>query len=80
MTPLKHKRLAAGLTQQNIAAALGVSQSAVAKWDAGRCKPAPANYPKLAALLGLPADEVVRLFAEQATAATATATAETANH
>lgn len=62
MTPFERKRLAAGLTQQQVADKLGVSQPAVKKWDNGG-KPSPRYYPKIAKLLKLSTDDVVSLFA-----------------
>jgi transcriptional regulator with XRE-family HTH domain len=47
------------LTQAEVAAALGVSQSAVAQWEAGRSFPAPAMAAKVAKLIG------VRFLAEE---------------
>ncbi len=47
------------LTQAEVAAALGVSQSAVAQWEAGRTFPAPAIAAKIAKLIG------VRFLAEE---------------
>jgi transcriptional regulator with XRE-family HTH domain len=41
------------LTQAEVAAALGVSQSAVAQWEAGRSLPAPAMAAKIAKLIGV---------------------------
>ncbi len=47
------------LTQAEVASALGVSQSAVAQWEAGRTFPAPAIAAKIAKLIG------VRFLAEE---------------
>ncbi len=47
------------LTQAEVAAALGVSQSAVAQWEAGRSFPAAAMAAKIAKLIG------VRFLAEE---------------
>ena len=62
MSPFKRKRLAAGLTQQQIADKLKISQAAVKKWDQGEAKPSPRFFPKLAKILGITADEAVSLF------------------
>jgi transcriptional regulator with XRE-family HTH domain len=66
MTPFEQRRLALGLTQEEVAARVGITQSSVAKWEAGHTKPAATNYPRLAEVLNIPAEEVVRLFAPEA--------------
>lgn len=52
MNTLKHLRQQAGLKQYYIAYKLGVSQQAVAKWEAGKCKPNREHLAKLAKLYG----------------------------
>lgn len=49
----------AGLTQEEVAAHLGVTKAAVTKWERGRSVPDLALAPKLAALLALSVDEPI---------------------
>jgi len=53
---LKALRTARGLTQEQVAGALGVSQQAVAKWERGQAEPSLAKWKVLADLLGIEAD------------------------
>lgn len=50
---MKILRRAAGLTQQQVADALGVSRPAIAFWETGREGSARKHIPKLAALFGV---------------------------
>lgn len=63
---LSDRRLAVGLTQVDVAAKLGVSHVTVGRWESGESKPQPRYYPRLAEVLNIPAEEVVRLFAPEA--------------
>jgi transcriptional regulator with XRE-family HTH domain len=47
----RHLREAAGLTQQDVAAALGVTREAVALWEAGRRRPRASRAVDYLALL-----------------------------
>ena len=61
------RRKALGLTQQNVADALHVTNKAVSKWEAGECFPETAQLTALADLLGCTVDELLRgRFAERA--------------
>ncbi len=53
---MKILRKAAGLTQQQVADALGVSRPAIAFWETGREGSARKHIPKLAALFGVEPD------------------------
>ncbi len=55
---MKALRIAAGLTQQELAMRLGVSIGAVRSWDSGRSFPhlSPASMAKLVAELGIDLD------------------------
>jgi transcriptional regulator with XRE-family HTH domain len=68
MTPFRRKRLAAGLTQQQLADRLGVSQSAVVNWEREKNRDIPQaeHFPKLAKIFGISAEEVTHLFDEPA--------------
>lgn len=62
MTPFERKRLAAGLTQQQLADKFGLTQSAVKKWENGSSKPSPRFFPKLAKIFRMTPEEVTHLF------------------
>lgn len=52
---IKAARRAAGFDQESLALLVGVSVSAVKKWEAGTCRPTPTNITKLTAVLsGIP--------------------------
>ena len=59
MENLKEKRIQAGLTQMQLAAACGVSLTSVIKWEIGAGKPSEENQKRL--------DEVLNIlpFAEE---------------
>ena len=57
-------RLKAGLSQEKLAAALGVSQGSVSHWEVGDNRPAFDMIPKLATVLGTTADEVISAISE----------------
>lgn len=48
------------LSQEEFAALLGVSQSCVAKWETGKCKPTADKLVKVADVLGCTVDELLR--------------------
>lgn len=52
-------RWESGLTQEEVAAHLGVTKAAVSKWERGRSLPDLALAPKLAALFALSVDELI---------------------
>ena len=49
---LKELRSAKGLSQMQLAEAVGISQSAVAKWELGKTEPTATAIVKLAAFFG----------------------------
>ena len=53
-------RKAAGLSQSQAARLLGLSDKAVSKWENGRAKPSTENLRKLAALYGVPVEELLK--------------------
>lgn len=59
---LKRLRQQAGLKQEFVAFKLGVSQQAVAKWEAGKSKPTLQHLDKLAKLYGCSAKDIVEIF------------------
>jgi transcriptional regulator with XRE-family HTH domain len=69
MTPFERKRLAAGLTQQQLGEKLGVTQGAVKKWENGLSLPSPKYFPMLAKLFRMSAEEVTHLFDSPASVA-----------
>lgn len=50
----------AGMTQNEVAKALGVNQSAVSFWESGRNQPRGKQMVKLAKLYGVTMDELLR--------------------
>ena len=50
----------AGMTQNEVAQALGVNQSAVSFWESGRNQPRAKQMVKLAKLYGVTVDELLR--------------------
>lgn len=57
---LKRRRAASGLSQEALAAQLGVSRQAVSKWENGDSEPSTANLLALAALYKISVDELLR--------------------
>ena len=53
-------RKAKGMTQEQLAAALGISPPAVSKWETGAAEPSTSNLLALAKLYGLSVDELLR--------------------
>lgn len=62
---LARQRRAVGLTQEQLAAVLGVERSTVYRWESGIVTPRPEVQPKLAKRLGLTPAELASLLAEQ---------------
>jgi transcriptional regulator with XRE-family HTH domain len=52
-------RKAKGMTQEQLAKLLGVTQGAVAQWENGLTHPAFNMLPRLAAALGVTVDELI---------------------
>lgn len=66
------RRKALGLTQQNIADKLNITNKAVSKWESGECFPETAQLVALADILECTVDELLRgRFAEKETAISA---------
>ncbi len=59
MTAIKMYREKAGFTQTTLAVLAGVSQAAIAMWEAGARKPDIVMLKKLAGLLGCTTDELL---------------------
>ena len=55
---LREKRLAAGLSQKNLADKLGIVQSAISAWESGEKMPRASQLPALAKALGCSIDEL----------------------
>lgn len=65
-----HERIAffrrkKGMTQLELARALGVSNQAVSKWEAGRCCPDIQLLPEIADCFGITVDELLGHTAEE---------------
>ena len=60
MNVMKERRLRGAIpTQREVAAALGVKESAVSKWERGISKPRADRLPKLARLYGCSIEELL---------------------
>ena len=66
MTTLKRARYAKGLSQQQVARKVGVTQSTVGAWEAGENLPRPVVIPKLARVLGIDAMDLTRFLSPEA--------------
>lgn len=53
-------RMRAGLSQQKVAAAMGVTDAAVSMWESGKTHPRAALLTKLASLYDCTVDELLR--------------------
>lgn len=53
----QHRELA-GMTQPELARKLGVDQSTISHWEAGRKSPAAHNFKRLCAVLRVPREEL----------------------
>jgi transcriptional regulator with XRE-family HTH domain len=58
--PLKLARMKAGMKQIDLARAVGVSESQVAKWETGRAEPNPIYAERLTNVLGIGKEELSR--------------------
>ena len=59
-TNIMRLRKEAGLTQEQLAKALGISYQAVSKWETGAAEPSTSNLLALAKLYGVDAGELLR--------------------
>ena len=57
---LSRERKARGLSQEELAARLGVSRQAVSKWESGTADPSTSNLLALAKLFGVSAEELLK--------------------
>nr|DAI05154.1 MAG TPA: helix-turn-helix domain protein [Caudoviricetes sp.] len=51
-SPIRAARIAAGMTQQQLADALGIAQQSVARWETGEREPRISTLRRIAAVLG----------------------------
>jgi tellurite methyltransferase len=59
MKEIEEARKAKGLTQEQLAKLVGVTQGAVAQWENGQTHPSFPVLPRLAAALGVTVDELI---------------------
>lgn len=57
---LKARRTSCGMTQEQVAEAVGVSRQAVSKWENGTAEPSTSNLLALARLYGVDLNELLR--------------------
>ena len=62
---LSRERKARGLSQEELAARLGVSRQAVSKWENGTSDPSTSNLCALAKLYGIPVEELLHETQEE---------------
>ena len=60
MDAIRNARRSKGYTQEQLAKLMGVSQGAITQWETGVTHPSFALIPKLAGVLGISIDELVR--------------------
>ena len=65
MKQIQRKRLKLGMTQADLAGALGVDPSTVAKWESEKAYPRADLLPKIARLLGCTIDELYAAESEK---------------
>ena len=58
---IKQARIRAGITQEYVAEAVGVSRTAVTRWEQGEIEPTLGHLAALAGLLGVTADHLLGL-------------------
>jgi transcriptional regulator with XRE-family HTH domain len=63
---LRAGREAAGLTQRQVSHRLGITERAVARWEAGHSKPRAKQLPAVAALYGLDLNRLLAMWEEAA--------------
>ena len=63
-TGIREMRVAKELTQDQLAAAVGVTQGAVVQWENGTTAPRFRTLPRLAEVLGVPVDKLVEAINE----------------
>ena len=56
---IRSARIASGLTQSAVARELGVDQSSISDWERGEATPKVTNVIRLAALFGIPVDQLL---------------------
>lgn len=59
MNALKSARKERGLSQEEIAEAIGVTQGAVHQWESGKSKPTIDNLKKIATLFNCKVDDLI---------------------
>jgi transcriptional regulator with XRE-family HTH domain len=59
VTKLKQLRKQSGLSQAELAAAIGVTQGAVSQWEMGSSKPSLGNLVSIAKALGCKVDDLI---------------------
>lgn len=59
---LKEIRKALSVSQSELARKIGVSQGAVSMWEKGRRVPKVTDFPKIAAALNVPVEQVLECF------------------
>lgn len=60
MNAFEERRKAAKMTQEAVAAALGIDRSTVAKWETGRALPTAEKLLRVARLYGCTADALIQ--------------------
>ena len=61
---LKEARVSAGLTQEEVAKALGVKRSAISMWETGKSFPKAKMLPLISAIYRKPISELIEMNTE----------------
>lgn len=67
MNEIQMRRIAIGITQDQLAEKLGVDRSTVTKWELGKSYPRASLLPKISEILGCTVDELFENCEEKET-------------
>lgn len=59
LTNIRYHRMKAGMTQQELAKALGVTQATITQWESGKTTPCVKRLKRIAFVLGCRVEELI---------------------